>query len=156
MSGRILIVEPYAAIRELVAAALRRSAHDIAAAADGNEAVAAMEREHFRCVIVGSPVVVKSGDEKILFLEYIERHCPRWRPCLVVVTTHVEEGEIATASERLRVCAVLAKPFGAQDLLRLVDACLAGSHRPTRWIGVAEPYAAPAAAERATPPGLSR
>lgn len=144
MGHRILVVEPYEAIRELLQAALRHAGHDLEAVETGNEAIAAMEREHFPCVVVGSPVVVEAADAKVLFLEYVEHHCPQWRPCLIVVTTHVETGQIVEASERLRVCAVLAKPFAADDLLELVDGCLAGRHTPTRWIGIPKHGAAPA------------
>lgn len=144
MGRRILVVEPYEAIRELLQAALRRTGHDLEAVETGNEAIAAMEREHFPCVVVGSPVVVKAADTKVLFLEYVEHHCPQWRPCLIVVTTHVEAGQIVEASERLRVCAVLAKPFAADDLLEVVDGCLAGRHTPTRWIGIPKHGSAPA------------
>ena len=135
MGDRILVVEPYEGIRELLQAALRRTGHDLEAVETGDEAIAAMEREHFTCVLVGSPVTVDTGIANVLFLEYIEHHCPQ-RPCLIVLTTHVEAGEIVAASERLGVCAVLAKPFAADDLLEVVDGCLAGRHTPTRWIGI--------------------
>lgn len=146
MGDRILVIEPYEPIRELLRAALRRIGHEVVAVGTGDEAIAAMEREHFPCVLVGSPVAVQAGDAKVLFLEYIERHCPQWRPCLIVVTTHVEAGQIVAASERLRVCAVLAKPFAADDLLEVVDGCLAGRHTPTRWIGIPAHTSAPATA----------
>lgn len=138
MQGRILIVEPDDAIREMLRVALRRTGHDVAAMDTGDEAIAAMEREHFSCVLVGSPVTVESNGARLLFLEYIERHCPRWRPCIIVVTTHVEPGPVIATVERLAVCAVLAKPFAAADLLDVVGGCLAGRHTPTRWIGVPE------------------
>lgn len=144
MGRRILVVEPYEAIRELLNTALRRTGHELEAAGTGNEAIAAMEREYFPCVIVGSPVVVAAADPNVLFLEYVEKHCPQWRPCLIVLTTHVEAGLIVDASERLRVCAVLAKPFAADELLEVVDGCLAGRHTPTRWIGIPKHRAAPA------------
>lgn len=117
MQGRILIVEPDDAIREMLRAALRRTGHDVAAMDTGDEAIAAMEREHFSCVLVGSPVTVESNGARLLFLEYIERHCPRWRPCIIVVTTHVEPGPVIATVERLAVCAVLAKPFAAADVV---------------------------------------
>lgn len=138
MKRRILIVEPYQAIRDLLEASLRRTEHSVAAVKSGNEAVAAMEREDFCCVIVGSPVVVRLDGETMLLLEYIERHCPQWNSCLLVVTTHVEAGVVTAISRRLRVCAVLAKPFDAEDLLDAVNDCLGGCHGPTRWIGLAE------------------
>ena len=156
MRNRILVVEPYHDIRELLQAALRRTGHDVAAVKNGNEAIAAMEREHFPWVVVGSPVVVETRDAKVLFLEYIERHCPQWRPCLIVVTTQVEAGEITAASERLRVCAVLAKPFAAEDLLDVVGGCLSGRHTATRWIGVPERSSAAATAAAATAPDVSK
>lgn len=138
MQRRILIVEPYQAIRELLAASLLRAGHAVEAVENGNEALAAMERGHFRCVIVGSPVVVRTHGASMLLLEYIERHCPHWNPRLLVVTTQVEPGDITDLSRRLGVCAVLAKPFEAEDLLDAVDGCLDGCHGPTRWIGMAE------------------
>lgn len=146
MRGRILVVEPYEAIRELLRVALGRTGHEVAAVETGNEAIAAMEREHFPCVVVGSPVTVQTGDAKLLFLEYVERRCPQWRPCLIVLTTHVDPGQIVAAAERLSVCAVLAKPFAAEDLLEVVDGCRAGRHTPTRWIGVPEHASTQAAA----------
>lgn len=138
MRGRILVIEPYEGIRELLCAAIRRTGHEVVAVEAGDEAIAAMEREHFPCVLVGSPVSVQTGGAKLLFLEYIERHCPEWRPCLIVLTTHVEAGQIVAASERLAVCAVLAKPFAADELIEVVDDCLAGRHTPTRWVGIPE------------------
>lgn len=138
MRGRILVIEPYEAIRELLRLSLHRTGHEVAAVETGDEAIAAMEREHFPCVLVGSPVTVRAGDAKVLFLEYIERHCPEWRPCLIVLTTHVEAGQIVDASERLGVCAVMAKPFAADELIEVVDDCLAGRHTPTRWVGIPE------------------
>jgi DNA-binding NtrC family response regulator len=157
MRGRVLVVEPYEAIRDLLRAALGRSEHDVEAVETGDEAIAALEREHFPCVVVGSPVVMKRGRAKLLFLEYIERHRPQWRPCLIVVTTHVEEGQIVAAAERLRVCAVLAKPFAADDLLDVVDGCLAGRHAPTRWIGVPDRSSETVtAAPDAVAPGVSK
>lgn len=143
MADRVLVVEPYGPIRQLLETALRLAAHDVAAVANGNEAVAAMEHEHFPCVIVGSPVAVQIGDTRMLLLEHIEHCCREWKPCLIVVTTLVEAGEVVTASKRLRVCAVLAKPFAAGDLLRVVDDCIEGRHGPTQWVGVPEPPAAP-------------
>lgn len=157
MRGRILVIEPYEAIRELLRVSLDRTGHEVAAVETGDEAIAAMEREHFPCVVVGSPVVVEAAPAKVLFLEYVEHHCPQWRPCLIVVTTHVDAGQIVEASERLRVCAVLAKPFVADDLLEVVDGCLAGRHTPTRWIGIPEHTSAPAtAATSVATPGVSK
>lgn len=157
MAGRILVVEPYEAIRELLRAAMRRTGHEVVAVETGEEAIAAMEREHFPCVLVGSPVAVQTGGAKLLFLEYIERHCPEWRPCLIVLTTHVEAGQIVAASERLGVCAVLAKPFAADALIEVVDGCLADRHTPTRWIGIPEHASAPAmAAPGAATPDVSK
>lgn len=114
-----------------------------------------MEREHFPCVVVGSPVAVRTRGAELRFLEYIERHCPQWKPCLIVVTTHVEEGQVVATSEGLRVCAVLAKPFAADALLDVVDGCLAGRHTPTPWIGVRE-HASATAAASAAPPDVSK
>ena len=139
MQRRILIVEPYQAIRELLVASLLRAGHAVEAVENGNEAIAAMERGPFRCVIVGSPVIVRTGGASMLLLEYIERHCvQRINSCLLVVTTQVQGGDITALSQRLGVCAVLAKPFEAEDLLDAVDGCLDGRHGPTRWIGMAE------------------
>lgn len=139
MQRRILIIEPYQAIRELLETSLRHSRHVVVVLEDGNEALEAMEREDFRCIIVGSPVVVRRGGESMLFLDYVERHCPQWSPCLLVVTTHVEAGEITSISHRLGVCAVLAKPFAAEDLLEAVEGCLNRADQPTRWIGLSPP-----------------
>lgn len=138
MTGAILVIEPDEAIRGLIEAALRRADRDVLPLEDGAVALAAMEREHFPCVVVGSPVRVDADGGPVLFLEYIERHCPEWRPCLIVLTTHVDSKPVLSLAARLRACAVVAKPFTPDDLLNVVDDCLAGRHKRTRWIGISE------------------
>lgn len=136
---QILLIEPSQGVRELIAADLRQEGYGVEAVADGVTAIETMERQFFPCVIVGSPVPVEvENRERVLFLEYLEQHCPEWRPGVIVATTYVESEQMLSLAARLQVCAVLAKPFERADLLDVVRTCLSGEHHPTRWVGVPE------------------
>lgn len=137
-NARILLIEPYEPIRKLVAVALEHAGHEVTAVADGDTAVEAMEREFFACVVVGSPVTVEVDGAPTMFLEYIERLCPEWRPCLIVITTYVESERVLSAAARLGVCAVFAKPFSPIEFLGVIDDCLAGRPPARRWFGIPE------------------
>lgn len=136
--GRVLLLEPYEEIRNLVAAIMRRAGHEVVLVLDGNGAVEAMEREYFSCVVVGAPVTVHAGGEKVMFLEYIERHCPEWRPCMIVMTSYVDSMSVLSVAQRLDVCAVFAKPFSAPELMAAMDECFAGRRPSQRWYGFPE------------------
>lgn len=134
--ARVLLLEPYDDIRYMLALMLRHGGHDVVVAADGRGAVEALERELFACVVVASPVPVRSGGRDMLFLEYIEQHCPNSRPALVVITNRVDSSDVLSAAQRVDACAVFAKPFSAPDLLAAVDDCAAGRRPPQRWHGI--------------------
>lgn len=132
----ILLIEPYEDIRKLVEMTLRHTGHEVRSVGDGSSAIEALEREFFSCVVVGSPVTVPAGGRQVLFLEYIEEHCPQWRPCMVVITSYVESERVLSAAQRLDVCAVFAKPFSAPDLAAVVGDCAAGRQPARRWYGI--------------------
>ena len=133
---RVLLLEPYDDIRKMLELMLRHGGHDVVVASEGRAAVEAMEREFFACVVVGSPVMVHTSQGDVMFLDYIEQHCPQWRPRLVVITTRVDSNEVLSVAQRLDVCAVFAKPFSAPDLLAVVADCAAGRRPPRRWHGI--------------------
>lgn len=135
---RILLIEPYDDIRKLVEITLRHGGHEVASVGDGRSAIEAMEREFFPCIVVGSPVAVRAGGREVMFLEYVETQCPEWRPCIVVITTYVENDRLLSAAQRLDVCAVFAKPFSAAELAAVVGECAAGRRPARRWYGIPE------------------
>ena len=89
---------------------------------------------------LGSPVTVKAAGEQVLLLEYIEQRCPSLRSCLIVLTTHVDNGAVLSVAARMRACAVLAKPFDTSDLVSVVADCLAGRHDSTHRTGISEAH----------------
>lgn len=135
---RILLIEPYQDIRQLVELTLRHDGHEVSSVGDGPSAIEAMERELFSCIVIASPVAVTAGGRELLFLEYIEKHRPEWRPCMVVITTYVESRRVLSAAQRLDVCAVFAKPFSAPELADVVAECAAGRRPARRWYGIPE------------------
>ena len=135
---RILVVEPDEAIRDMVSLALRQKGHAVSATAEGRDAVAAMERESFSCIVIGSPVTLAANGSRMLLLEYLEKHCPEWRPCIVVITTFIEDARLLSVAARLEVCALFAKPFAPHELVDVVEGCAAGRHPQSRWFGIPE------------------
>ena len=136
MRSRILLVEPYEDIRRLIEWKLHHEGYEVESVADGRAAIEAMAREAFGCVIVGSPVVVKEARGDVLFLEYLEKNCPQWRPRIVVITTYIESSQVLAASRRLDAWAVFAKPFSPPELMAVINECMAGRKPARRWYGI--------------------
>jgi DNA-binding response OmpR family regulator len=133
---RILIVEPFEEIRRMVEATLASRGYLPMVVEDGAAAVDAIQSQRFDCVVIGSPVGVDIGGDTIFLLQYLQWHCQDIRPCLIVTTAYIESESLLSLAARIPACAVLGKPFEASDLLAAVEACLSGSHKGTRWIGV--------------------
>ena len=144
--GRILVIEPNEPIRRLVERTLQLAGHDVLAVEDALSGVVAMEREAFACVVVDSPVAIEARGRRMLLLEYLEAHCPEWRPPLVVMTSWVENTDVLSVAERLGAWAVFAKPFSAAEFLAVVDQCAGGERPAQRWYGIPAAVVDPAGA----------
>ena len=137
---RVLVVEPYEDIRLLVTATLALHGYEVVSVADGLGAVAAMERESFACLVVGSPVTIEHEGQSMLFLEHIERGLHAGCPFIVVITTYVESERVLSAAHRLDACAIFAKPFAPEELLAVVRDCVSGRRPSRRWYGIPAAY----------------
>ena len=133
---RVLIVEPYEEIRLLMRAALEHAGHEVETIDNGGEALEAIERERFSCLVIGSPVWMEGRAGGTLLLDCIERNRAERSPSVVVVTTHIDDPALLAAAERLDAWAVFAKPFSTPQLLAVIGECIAGRRPPQRWFGI--------------------
>jgi DNA-binding NtrC family response regulator len=114
MSGRVLVVDDHRQARESMADVLRQSGHQVACCSSAAEALQALQRESFDCVVTDLKMPGMTGIEFIVQLE--ER---RQAVQVVMVTAHAT---VASAVEAMRHGAFdyIEKPFDADRLERLV------------------------------------
>ncbi len=118
MRARILVVDDEPSIRTVLKAHLARDGHDVAAAADGAEAVGALTQAPFDLVISDLRMPGMSGLELLSW-------CTREQPGLpvILITAH---GTVDAAVEALKLGAqdFITKPFDLDELKQAVDKAL--------------------------------
>ncbi|GDX82321.1 acetoacetate metabolism regulatory protein AtoC [Deltaproteobacteria bacterium] len=118
MRARILVVDDEPSIRTVLRAHLARDGHDVAAAADGAEAVGALTQAPFDLVISDLRMPGMSGLELLSW-------CTREQPGLpvILITAH---GTVDAAVEALKLGAqdFITKPFDLDKLKQAVDKAL--------------------------------
>lgn len=119
MSARMLVVDDEAAVRATVAMLLRALAYEVTEAADGEAALAALERERFDVVLLDLRMPGMSGMET-----WAQMNALPGPPPVTVLLTAALEGPRLAAEHRLLY---LPKPFGFDALLRVLDEALARS-----------------------------
>ncbi len=116
---RVLVVEDSSAMRAFVRASLEESVSaNVIEAASGFEALRLLPREDFDVAIVDVNMPDINGLELVSFIRKSERHA---KTPVVMISTE------ATERDRERGLALganvfLSKPFGAEDLTRVVVA----------------------------------
>jgi len=123
MAGRVLVVDDDAAVRIVVAEALRQEGHDVAVASTFTEGAAALER--FRPELLITDVVLPDGDGLARLPELLDRH-----PGLPVIVLSAQN-TLTTAIRATEQGAFdyLPKPFDIDELARAVAQGLARSRR---------------------------
>lgn len=121
MTARILAVDDSTSVRKMVESALRFKGYAAVVAADGMEALEALERDQFNLVVLDINMPRLDG----LSLLRIVRERPEWASLPVLVLT--TEGQEADRDQALELGATdyMVKPFKPAQLLERVAAILA-------------------------------
>jgi len=124
--GRILLVDDYEQLAKLVSSVLKHQHHEVVTAENGLHALRLFDEHPFDLVITDLWMPEMGGVELI---QRLRSHRP---DCRIIAITGAKGGD---AGERLRRAreagadASLAKPFGRDELLELVNT-LMPSHPP--------------------------
>jgi signal transduction histidine kinase/DNA-binding response OmpR family regulator len=125
---RVLLAEDNT-INQLVAVGmLRKRGHSVVVACEGHEAVAAMEREQFDCILMDVQMPGMDGLEATAEIRKREMGTGRRVP-IIALTAH------AMQEDRERCMAAgmddyLAKPFSAPDLVRVLESLPSQEEQP--------------------------
>ena len=126
-SRRILVAEDDAAIRQLVAALLRRSSHNVTTVRDGREALDALAADPFDVVVLDLMMPTLDGFD---VLELIKANHPD--TCVIVLTA---AGPMLIGGRDLtRANFVVSKPFDLDELVHLAATC-SNSQMPPQPVG---------------------
>jgi CheY-like chemotaxis protein len=118
-SARVLVVEDEAAVREALVEALTRHGHVALGAADGEEALALLQREPFEAAVVDLALAGRSGLE-------VAQAAKRLRPGTPVIVVTAWPGRLHAAAVRASgVDHVLEKPVAAAQVLESLERLLA-------------------------------
>jgi len=126
VSATILHVEDNASNRKIVRDLLGRRGYRVVEALDGEEALAAAERERPDAILMDVQLPRMSGLEATRQLKAREdlRHIP-----IVIITSYALSGDdqkaFAAGCDRY-----LPKPYSPRELLRTVEELLGGAARP--------------------------
>ena len=114
MADRVLVVDDEQSLRKVLAATLQREGYEVTVCVDGEEAIAALERDGADVVV--TDLVMPRMDGLTLLRKVIARHpdVP-----VIVVTAH---GRIDSAVEAMKAGAFdfLAKPFDHEELKAII------------------------------------
>jgi DNA-binding response OmpR family regulator len=120
MTTTILTVDDSASVRKLVQSTLRFKSYDVMAAADGVEALEALQRDQFNLVVLDINMPRLDG----LSLLKTIRERPEWDSMLVLMLT--TEGQETDRDQALALGAndYMVKPFKPTQLLARVEELL--------------------------------
>lgn len=127
---RVLLIEGHAPLRRFFETILGEAAYEVTSAEDGNAGLTHAGASAFDCIVLGSPVPIRSGDARSTVLEQIERLAPELAARVIVITSHVAERALLRRAVRMRVFAIFGKPFEMPVFARAVADCVA-RRRPT-------------------------
>lgn len=116
----ILVADDQPGVRWLVQELFADGPHQVVAAAHGQEALAAAERQRPDVALIDLRMPVMDGVETLRALRVLYPSLP------VVMMTAVDDGDRVTECLRLGAACSIAKPFDVFALRALVEATLAG------------------------------
>jgi CheY-like chemotaxis protein len=114
----VLVVEDDAAIRRLLAVALRHQDLNVTTAKDGMEAIELLEKHRYRVLILDLMMPRVTGWQVIDWL----KHKPAGKPRSVIVVSATNR-EVIRELEPEVVNAIVFKPFDVNELAGYVKAC---------------------------------
>jgi two-component system response regulator MprA len=118
---RVLIVEDDTAVQRVLVRVFERAGFDVAAASNGEKALALISQQHFDVMISDIFMPRMDGRQLCRHLATVGPYLP---PYTFIVTSHSEMGERSWVSEFPNIVLV-EKPVGPKQLLRLVRQRLA-------------------------------
>jgi diguanylate cyclase (GGDEF)-like protein len=132
--AKVLIVDDIASNRDLLASILRYMGHQSLEAADGAEALAILRRELSgeAVALLICDVLMPVMDGYELMSELRQETSPAALATLPVIfqTAHYLEGEALALARACGVTEVLAKPYGPEEVIAVVQRVLAGREPP--------------------------
>jgi len=134
---RVLLVEDGEVNRKVATDLLAMRGHDVTAACDGSEALAALENRSFDLVLMDVQMPGMDGFEATAAIREREK-ATRKHTRIVAMTAHAMKGD----RERCLAAGMdgyLAKPIRAEDLYEVVEADTAGLPRPSSEPPAREP-----------------
>ena len=120
MAARILVVEDDASMQHIVEVLLGRCGYELVVVGDGTKALELIETEAFDLVLTDLALPKTSGLEVIKAVKR-KGTCP-----VVAMSAHWRDSPLLERAEDLGSNGVLAKPFDARQLERLVASQLRG------------------------------
>jgi len=117
-STKVLLAEDDAQMQLAIAACLSRRGYSVTVAGDGVEALKNLEAETFELVITDQRMPEMTGQELLAEMQKREIMVP-----VIMITAH---GTITQAVEAMQAGAAdfITKPFGLEDLIRIVERVL--------------------------------
>src|SRR5205823_14749754 len=115
--SKVLVVDDSLSVRKVVERALAGRQIEVVCAASGSEAIERLERDAPDVVVCDVVMPDRDGYE---ICEFIKRH-PRLAHTPVLLMSGVVNDEVRERAARVQSAGILAKPFVADDLVRLLD-----------------------------------
>lgn len=117
----ILVIDDDAAVRQVVSEMLRLSGHEVTSAENGRVAIERLGDEHFDLIITDLIMPEQEGIETIAEIRRRDADVP-----IVAISGggRLGPGDYLETARYLGANASLAKPFGRQELITVVDSLL--------------------------------
>jgi signal transduction histidine kinase/ActR/RegA family two-component response regulator len=124
---RILLAEDNAVNQKIASRVLEKLGHDVTVAADGREALAALDRAHFDVVLMDVQMPEMDGFEVTAAIRALERDTSRHLP-IIAMTAHAMHGDrercIAAGMDNY-----LSKPLKVPELIALLEKFPEATHQ---------------------------
>lgn len=115
---RVLVVDDEEALRTVLSGELASEGYHVGTAADGEEAVAAIQKENYDLILLDIKMPGKNGFEVLKFVK--EKH-PKTK---VVMLTGFADLKNAIESKKLGAEDFVSKPYDLVDLLTTIERVL--------------------------------
>lgn len=146
---KVLVVDDSLSVRKVVEKALESRGLRVLAAASGAEAIALIDRDRPDVVICD---VILPDQDGYQICQYVRTH-PALGSTPVLLISGIDNGTVQARAAEVRSNEVMFKPFGVEDLVRKIDALLAGrTNGATSPAPVPSPTPVKAAPAVASPP----
>jgi DNA-binding response OmpR family regulator len=119
--SKVLVIEDDAALGGAIARALSHSGHQASVARNGNDGLELFLREQPSVVITDILMPEREGLETIRAIRNLN---PDTKIIAISGASRTLYGDYLVMAAKLGACEIMAKPFGARELLTRVSVCL--------------------------------